>query len=468
MTARTAITACAMLCAGTVLTGCLQAPPSGHQRRGRPRRGSQPAPARPAGIPAAGHGSPPRPPDAAASLVNDARPLDAAHLLHLAMARDQDLAVARAEAGLALARLALAGQADDPQLRMGLTRNQTPLVVDEQMTSEGYSRYAVGLRVFPAHPWARRAERQREAALALAAAEAVKESEARVRETVRQAITRLRHAQEELAWQSRREALAKARQGWVAEMAAEGRATADQSALADMAAFQSRRAHTAAVVERDRRLRRLAALTGLSRERLLSLLQTGGLDPDPGMEPDVDAPASDIRATRNAVQRARVEAAEAGLRLQRARRIPWFSHLQATLEDDPREGRRDAWSLQGGVTLPLRARCERQHDRAEAEYLLALSEWTAAETRDEARIVAAREALADALHSARAAEQEGRPLLETLRDTRDALEAGDVADRAAQLQMEEAMLHAEHAAMQARFAVERARDDWIAALGAEL
>ncbi len=391
--------------------------------------------------------------------------LDASGLARLALRRDARLAVAHAELSLARARVAVAGAPSDPQIRTGLSRNRTVERADAREVGVGYDGYEIGLRVFPAHPWMRRAERDRETARWRAAAETVRVEEERVLATLRQATTQLRHAEETRAWQARRSALAASRREWIADREAEGQATAVQSALAASAASQARRAYSEAVLERDRRLGEVVALTGVAPEDLAFLTQTDG--PGGGLDSPREPHHRDAATDRPQVMmlRARLAAAETGLDELRVRRIPWFSHVQASFDDDDRQGRRDAWALQFAVEIPVFAHSERGRRVAEAEYEVAHAELAAAISQLDAQVAEARATLDQALRHAAQVVPEGELLTQSLRRMRDELADAPATDRELSFQVEQALLETERATMQARFAVERARDALAVALG---
>jgi len=410
---------------------------------------------RSAGAAAAAATVPTQTPDAPALLTEDLA-------VRLALEHDPSLPVLRAEVAAAEARLLDVGRPDDPELRGSMKRDHAG--TDDDGGTGEYDGCEITLRLFPPNPLKTRSEHGLRTAELEAARSALQAAGQAVAMAVRTNFLELREREADLEWMDRLVDIRARKHRLMREYSDHGRATAVevmQAAASWLAATRDRNERSR---ECDALRRQLAARTGLPEGAAVPRpapkvdhVQTNGLAGTPGAAP-INRPETDVLYWQ-------MRTADAAIREARAERVPWFSHIQVSFGDDDRPGRRDVWSAQAALTLPVFSAALHRDRTALAERSVAEARLAEAREALDVEIREARSALRAVIAAHRHVRESSAPVIREVRRTLDELRAQSDIEQLTLLRLEETLLEAERAVAASRFEVERARLALDAALG---
>lgn len=361
-------------------------------------------------------------------------------------ALDVSLEIAELEAAVRIAEHETGGLGNirDPELRAGLADGDTdgssssmggrrlagavpgdqPTPESQQFANSSSTRgtrnaWQVGLRVFPPNPWAMSAGVSRARASLYAAEAALSAASVQLAQDVRQAFAELQYADRDIRLLS---GLMDVRRDLVRDMKAlvkQGQGTVLESSRASYRYLQSVSDHQKRLRDRDALRSQLAKMLAVS-PAVLAILSDEPLPVVANADgADVDALIEEAMASRaDLIELAwKARTAREAYREERAQRIPWFSHLQASYthrENDATSESYDSewdlydlsstiqtdsssstsgleeWEVSAGLTLPVFSWLGRADDALEES-------WRAAEQSEARAVSKMKQAVAQAV-----------------------------------------------------------------------
>lgn len=332
----------------------------------------------------------------------------------LAIEHDPLLPPLRAEVGVARAGREAAGLWRDPEARVTYGSSSRQDMDDDLdlATAESSSSSQWSLRVFPPNPWQTGAKMSRAAAEIRAAEARVQAAEWEAVATVRRLFLAALQAERRCNLLNGQMELAAARKQLADELKARGQATIGVAIEANVG-FLDAKAKRRQAEESLRAARRaLATRLGLVVEEMNLAPMAEVLPPEP-LSVEALLEWSCRRPDRTALEWDRV-AAEAGVREARSARIPWFSHVQGTREEEDSRNPESGWSVQAAISVPLSSLSARQVAVSAAQERLAAEKAGAAFRQNEAAIRDAHAAWREALAGYETARTDFEPVREEI------------------------------------------------------
>ncbi len=379
-------------------------------------------------------------------------------IIQLALQRSPERAVARKQAKAAAAYRRTELLPSNPELRAGLTR-EAYRATEEYDPPDDYRRTRTfGIRFSPPHPVVFRHDRKRLDLQTEAAQAEFLSLEYALILDIRNLLLDLRETTARIGLARRRAEIRRQKRVLARERSEYRQATIDNVAVADAAWLNALDEIDTLELRQARLRRRLAEVTGLNGQRY----EIAPPEKD-NLESAVSALLQESDAfERNrhpdvAAARAHARAAGAALGAERARRIPWLSHVQVAHEQDNRDNRGDAWSLQAAMEIPIFSAPFGGAAQARADNATARARLQAAITRAAFEIDEAAADLAECLQAYRRTRQRNEALIDELETALEITEQPDTgADPMAPLRIKDMLLGAEASLLAGRFELERA------------